>query len=157
VFALALMYFPFDCASENELITPITARRWLSIIRRAHDFVGSRLLIAWINARKIIIANFRFGSHPIDVMGFIIFSNCIILSLGPNYMRVLCVVLWQLLFFSARSVFPIEVAALRKHDIALLSWLVSRDLLQRPSSTWPIRLLLLFSPAHRHLISILFE
>jgi hypothetical protein len=92
----------------------------------AHDFVRSRLNKCTKNY------NCEFG-RLINIMGFIIFSNCIILSLGPNYMRVLYVVLWQLLFFCrARSDFPIEVAGTAKtrHCSSLMAC-YSRDLLQR--------------------------
>jgi hypothetical protein len=97
----------------------------------AHDFVRSRLN----KCTKNYNCEFRrLALIPrIDIMGFIICSNCIILSLGPNYMRVLCVVLCSNFCSSAARapIFPLKWPALRKHDIALLSWLVSRDLLQR--------------------------
>jgi hypothetical protein len=153
VFALALMYFPSSIVRPkmNSLRqSPLGADFQLF---DAHDFVRSRLN----KCTKNYNCEFRrLALIPrIDIMGFIICSNCIILSLGPNYMRVLCVVLCSNFCSSAARapIFPLKWPALRKHDIALLSC----GLLVVTSSTWPSRLLLLFSPAHRHLISILFE
>lgn len=106
--------------------------------------------IAWNKCTKNYNCEFSLA-HPIDdIMAFLIFSNCIIYTLtrAVPITCVFCVCVCSGNFCSSRSVLPIDVAALRKHDIALLSWLVSRDLWQA-ATLFHLTFAFIFSPAHR--------
>ena len=115
--------------------------------------------IAWINARKIIIANF-VGSHPAHrYNGFYnLYKLHNTLTRSQLHACSVCCALATFVLLPLGPIFLLKWPHC-ENTILLFSHglLVVTSCSERPSSTWPSRLLLLFSPAHRHLISILFE